>query len=440
MIVIYAERDSNRLRYIVNELFSHMNGIEVRLEFEADQFYALPDDQPKICYANEHIGNSLHIKPAELLFEEGITELEEMDVEQWEGHTYFFRTGKDHKDSVPYDIFSAAFYLMTRYEEYLPHENDKHGRFKATDSLAYKHHFLEEPVIDLWMQTTLQRLYGLFPNVERSNRRFKHLKTIDVDNVFAYRHKGLLINGIHIIADLFKGKANLAKQRLMAILRLAPDPFFNLEEVANTHAPYAEDTIFFFHCGCYGKFDKKVWLPSLKYASVRRQISKTFGTGLHPSYRSAHNANILNIEKRLLEFHTGGKVSSCRSHYLLFTLPNDYRMLEGLGITDDYTMGYSNNPGFRAGTSLPYHFYDLEEERASQLVIHPFCVMDKSLHSNMGMDAQTAKEYILKMAEKVRAVNGEFVTLFHNENQTDAEGFGWEGWATMYKELLKEIN
>ena len=439
MIVIYAEQKSNRLEYIVNELFKHMYGMEVRLEYEADQFYTLPDNQPKVCYAYEHIGRSLHIKPAEILYEKGIREQTEIDVEQWEGHTFMFRTGKDHPDTIPYDIFAASFYLLSRYEEYLPHEKDRHGRYKATDSLAYKQNFLEEPVVDQWMQTALNRLYELFPDIEHSKRHFRYLKTIDVDNVYAYRHKGLLINGMHAVADLMSGKSRQAKQRLKAVMRVEKDPYFNIEEMAATHAPYAKDTLFFFHCGCYGKYDKKVWLPSLHYAIARKNISKTFGVGLHPSYRSAHNARLFNIEKSLLEFHTGQQIQLCRSHYLLFNLPNDYRMLESNGITDDYTMGYSNNAGFRAGTSLPFHFYDLQEERASKLVIHPFCIMDKTLHANMGLDADAAKHYVLEMAKKVKAVNGEFVTIFHNENQTDAEGFGWEGWSAMYKELLQEL-
>ena len=152
MIVIYAEQKSNRLEYIVNELFKHMYGMEVRLEYEADQFYTLPDNQPKVCYAYEHIGRSLHIKPAEILYEKGIRQQTEIDVEQWEGHTFMFRTGKDHPDTIPYDIFAASFYLLSRYEEYLPHEKDRHGRYKATDSLAYKQNFLDEPVVDQWMQ------------------------------------------------------------------------------------------------------------------------------------------------------------------------------------------------------------------------------------------------------------------------------------------------
>lgn len=437
MIKIYTEQDSARLRYIINELFTVMHGLDVEF-VDLEQFYNLPEETPKICYSQEHIGNSLHIEPAELLFEEGIEE-QEIDVDQWANSYYFFRTGKDHADSLPYDIFSAAFYLITRYEEYLPHTADQHGRFKATDSLAYQNNFLEEPVVDQWMKELLNRMSQLFPNMEKSKRHFRHLKTIDVDNVYAYRHKGPIVNGIHLLSDTMQGKHKQAKQRLKSILRLTPDPFFNLGELADILKPYAEDTCFFFHCGGHGKYDKKVWTPSIKYALIRRKLSKLFAVGLHPSYCAAHHPNLLKIEKGMLELHTGESIKSCRSHYLLFTLPQDYRELEEKGFTDDFTMGYSNNPGFRAGTSLPFHFYDLEQERASGLTIHPLAVMDKTLHSNLGLKPEEAENYILKLGEKVKDVNGEFVTLFHNENQTDAEGFGWEGWNAMYKDLLTKI-
>lgn len=439
MIVVYAEQDSPRLQYIVNELFKHMHGIDVELTWDVEKYYALPEEQPKICYAEENIGRGLHITPKQLLFEEGIKE-QEIDVETDNGQTFMYRTGREEDDTIAYDIFAAAFYLVSRYEEYLPFQADQHGRFKATDSIAFKHGFLEEPVVDQWMQIVLKKLERLFPGKIHSKRTFRHIKTIDVDNVFAYRHKGLLINGLHLLADFAKGRMNIAKQRLKVILRLQDDPFFNLEELADTLRPYAKDTHFFFHCGCYGKHDKKVWFPSRSYVKIRKFLDQNgFNVGLHPSYRSAHKKWIFHKEKSILEQHLGHKVTSCRSHYLLYTLPGDYRMLVEEKIHDDYTMGYSNNPGFRAGTSLPFHFYDLGKEENTSLTIHPLIVMDKTLHANLKLDIPQAKAYIKRLAEKVRLVNGEFVTLFHNENQTDAEGFGWKGWNNLYKEIIEEI-
>ena len=62
---------------------------------------------------------------------------------------YFFRL---HSDSdLPFDIFAASFFLVTRYEEYLDFKPDKYGRFPAPAShLHSEMDFLEIPVIDLW--------------------------------------------------------------------------------------------------------------------------------------------------------------------------------------------------------------------------------------------------------------------------------------------------
>ena len=40
-----------------------------------------------------------------------------------------------------FDVFSASFYLVSRYEEYLPYVKDMYERFQAENSLAYKHNF-----------------------------------------------------------------------------------------------------------------------------------------------------------------------------------------------------------------------------------------------------------------------------------------------------------
>ncbi len=53
-------------------------------------------------------------------------------------HKAFFETSGD----FPFDIFAASFYLLSRYEEYLPHEKDMYGRYAHTNSLAFREHFL----------------------------------------------------------------------------------------------------------------------------------------------------------------------------------------------------------------------------------------------------------------------------------------------------------
>ena len=70
-------------------------------------------------------------------------------------------------------------------------------------------------------------------------------------------------------------------------------------------------------------------------------------------------------------------------------------------------------------------------------MIHPFAVMDKTLKKDLHLNEEESRSYILDLAQKVKVVNGIFVTIFHNENLTDA--FSWRGWRKMYHSLLKEV-
>jgi hypothetical protein len=260
-----------------------------------------------------------------------------------------------------------------------------------------------------------------------------------VDNVFAFRHKGVLLNGAKLALDLAKGRREAFSLRLKSVFRLRQDPYFNLEEVAQMHDNHKDTTLFFFHSGGYGKFDKKVIVPSLSYRRVRANIAKYFKVGLHPSHRSAFKERLFYLEKKVLENVIGESVVRCRFHYLRCRFPESYRMLERLGVKEDYSLGFSNTPGFRAGTSYPFFFYDLTEERQTDLKIFPLVVMDKTLRSNLNLNTDDAFERIKSLAEEVKRVNGVFVTLFHNENLTDEELFGWKGWKDMYKKVLLQI-
>jgi len=431
-MIIYIERKTERMDYVFNQLFKHILGGQFLLTDNLEKY--LNASHPVICYAKEYNGKGVHIVPHGLLSEQGVRPLEP-EISYWDELPVFFRTsGKE----VPFDLFAASFYLLSRYEEYLEKSRDEHDRYPVEKSLAFRHGFLEQPVVDQWAVKLKKIFLDKYPEIKFNAPNFHFLPTIDVDNVFAYRHKGVLVNGLQLLKEVFTGNFRKAKYRLNVVFRREEDPFFNLKKITSLHRECGTLPIFFFHCGCYGKYDKKTFFPSLAYKSDRWQISRDFIVGLHPSYNAAFSPIRFWLEHWMMERNMlDKKVHHNRFHYLRFHVPESYRMLSRKGFAHDWSMGYSTRPGFRAGTSFPFHFYNLNNEKTYRLMIHPFVVMDKTLKKNLNLNEEQSRQYILNLAQKVRAVNGDFVTIFHNENLTDA--FSWKGWRRMYRSLLKEL-
>jgi len=84
-------------------------------------------------------------------------------------------------------------------------------------------------------------------------------------------------------------------------------------------------------------------------------------------------------------------ISKARQHFLMLHFPATYRRLIDHDITDDYTMGFSGEVGFRASICTPFYFYDIEQETVTKLLIHPFAVMDATLKYYMKVKPEDVK-------------------------------------------------
>ena len=106
-----------------------------------------------------------------------------------------------------------------------------------------------------------------------------------------------------------------------------------------------------------------------------------------------------------------------------------------LGITDDYTMGYASEPGFRAGTCTPFYFYDLKNEAETSLKIHPFCLMEATFKYYKDISPERAIEQMKPIIDEVKNVNGTLYTLWHNEFLSDVKDF--KGWKRVFEEMVE---
>ena len=121
-VKIFTSRDVPRLRYIAGILLGDIMGIEWEVITDRRKL----GKNPVINYSDEEVKGSFRIHPHPLLFQSGI-ELQEIAAGEWKGLPVFFQ-GEPGTD-LPFDIFAASFYLITRYEEYLPFEPDEFGRW-----------------------------------------------------------------------------------------------------------------------------------------------------------------------------------------------------------------------------------------------------------------------------------------------------------------------
>jgi hypothetical protein len=97
-------------------------------------------------------------------------------------------------------------------------------------------------------------------------------------------------------------------------------------------------------------------------------------------------------------------------------------------------MGFPDEPGFRAGIARPYFFYDLTEERQTDLKIIPFQVMDATLYQYKNLDPAASKVVIADLINRTRIAGGQFVSLWHNTSLLETPE--WKEWRDLFESML----
>lgn len=424
-VVVYTTRITARVQYIFQTLFA-----EVRL---TDSIAALPEKAAAyINYSDKPVEGCFHIIPSGLLTEEGVRE-QALDVSYWEGLPIFFQT----PGNMPFDIFSASFYLLSRYEEYLPYVPDLYDRYPHTNSLAYKEGFLQQPLINRWLQKLQQALragthrpeFGICPS------GFRFISTYDVDEAFSYLHKPVWKNVLGFYRDLLQGKLEQVMERGNVYSGRKKDPYDTFDWIEAQHERLGIEPIYFFLTILKrGRYDKNLPAASRHLQELYKRLSLKHVVGLHPSWRSGTEKELLGKELQALQKIIQRPVSASRHHYLRFRLPDTYRQLVAAGITEEYSMAYGTVNGFRASYCQPFYWYDLEEETATALRVHPFCFMDATSFFGQGYGAPEAAEELQYYHDTVKALGGEFMTLFHNHFLTEQPQ--WITWREMYRDFL----
>lgn len=396
---IYSSEDSPRLRYIAGFILGDILGLnwEVVTDKRKLKKHAV------LNYSKEEIRGSFKIMPHSLLFEKGLRD-PEIFIGVWKNLPVFFETSGE--SDFPFDILAASFFLVTRYEEYVDHEPDEHGRYKASSSLAFRHGFLTKPIVDLWVNEFARAFIRKIRDIAFRRSEFSSLLTIDTDEPYAHEDS--------IFRSLIRGVSHRNPSG-----RTEADPYDVFDYLLEKIKRNSCEARFFIPLGDRSKFDRNPSWRSQRYRELINRLSEDFITGIHPSYSSFSNESLLIKEKSRFREITGREAGCSRFHYLRLKIPLSYRKLCESDVREDFSMGYPDEPGFRAGTARPFYFYDIINDEKSDLKIYPFQVMDEMLFKSKNLNPEDAMSVLSGMIGEIRKTGGIFISIWHNTSLLD---------------------
>ena len=431
MLLIYLPVVASRCKYIFDIIFKHEFGIRYNTTTDIKIFEA--HQQEKIKYSYARIGAEIFIKSSTFLFSKTIEKIN-IPVEKKNETNVLF--SNDSSCDIGFDIFAAIFYMVSRYEEYLPFVPDKQGRFKASDSIAYQNNFLQYPIVDIWIKHFKNKLAEKFPSLKFRSSSFNSVFTYDIDIAYAFRGRNIYRLTGAIIKDILKLKFKNIFNRLSS-LSTKKDPWDVYDYLKEIIVRNKLNSIFFFLLGDYSRHDKNISYHHPLMIKLIRKISAFSYIGIHPSYKSSTTPGKILSEKIRLEKISNKQITKSRQHYLKFKLPDTYNQLAAAGIMQDYSMGFAETHGFRAGTCKPFYFYDLRNERSTLFKVFPITCMEASFLYYSKRKPAESLDIILTLINEVKKVDGTFISIWHNNTVSD-EGI-FKEWKWVHNEMIKRV-
>lgn len=434
-MLLYTKYITPRLQYISDFIGKQLLGEAFIITAEKEKLRE--KNIPFINYSEESFSETdFRIEPHSLLFQNDIRSL---PVNCFVNNNYkaFF----ENKGDFPFDIFAASFYLLSRYEEYLPHKKDMYGRYAHENSLSFREGFLHLPLINFWISDFRKQLKLKFPEYAfpEPQPQPPFIATYDIDQAYSYRNKSFFKNLNGFFRSLVKGDLTGIKERWNVLNRKAKDPFDTYQRIDQLNNKYNLKTLYFFIVAKKnGRYDKNISPSKKEMRNIIRHHADQYPVGIHPSWQSGDDASLIEKEKNVLEEISGKKIDDSRQHYIRFTLPQTFRHLIKAGIKNDFSMGYGSINGFRASVASSFYWFDLEKNEATQLLLHPFCYMDANSFYEQHYSPQQAYEEMAGYYKSVKEVNGTMISIWHN-NFLGTDKF-YAGWKEVYEQFIKEIS
>ena len=327
------------------------------------------------------------------------------------------------------DIFGAAFFMLTRYEEFVKKERDGLNRFPVKASLAYWGNFLDRPIINEYLEILWKWLSSHFMGLHRKNRQFNVMPTHDVDYPFWSLANDWPSRLRNVVSDVLIRRELSTLATHMEYIKNAlvgnydDDPYNTFGKIMDISEANNLISNFYFMTaqGREGKDGNyNIMHPELRKLA-KSMVERGHKIGIHPGFGSKDSGNFIKsdvdrLKKMIAIEKLGIENFGGRQHYLHWTCPDTWSYYESAGIVYDTTLSYADHIGFRCGICYDYPVYDIIKHERYRLREYPLEVMDCSGLSEqyMNLTHEEMIRFSLELKRKVRKYKGTFVILWHN--------------------------
>ena len=299
------------------------------------------------------------------------------------------------KTIIRTDLVYAVFFFTSRAEELINSQRDEHGRFAARYSILSQKSRLQIPRLDEYARLLLKQLDLPLPS-----SGFGHIYlTHDIDAISRYRSLRGALGGIR------RGET---KAVLAALHDIHNDPLYTFPWLIEQDAKVRKADAIYFVKRTKGRgFDYPqycLWGRDFKRLKHMLRHNNVY-LGVHGSYYGS----IPKIEYSKM----------FRAHYLRSSIEH-MQALADAGYTDDFTMGFADQAGFRLQTSRAIRWINPQTMQLTNLTLHPLLAMDNTLSQDNYMHLTEDEAYFLceRLIDKVRLHHGDLCLLWHNSNLT----------------------
>lgn len=348
---------------------------------------------------------------------------------------------------LQYDLLGLTYWMLARQEEVGRTDLDEHERFPATASHAFRHGYLERPIVDEWLHILWQVIARTWPSLPLKKPVFTIKVSHDVDNPSTCAFLPWYKVPRKLLGDLLKRRSprafiNNIRVKLATSHRLHPaDSYNTFDKIMDISEQHGLRSAFYFICINTDTHDATYLPEDPRIRSLMRRINERgHEIGLHPGYGSFQTPELISAaadrlrrilkEEGLHQQELGG-----RMHYLRWEQPTTLRAWAAAEMTYDTTLSYADHAGFRCGTCFEYPAFDPLAKKSLPLRIRPLIAMECSIidpsYMNLGT-GKAAKAKFLQLKSACQAVNGCFTLLWHNSSFTSATEW------SLYKAILAE--